>query len=99
MVQAHDIEALVDRIAERFKPDRIILFGSYAYGTPTEDSDVDLMVVRRYRGPHPGARVRQVIDVTFPLDILVRSPNEIKHRLKIGDYFIMDIVEQGIVLH
>src|SRR6184192_1428157 len=98
MIAIERIRELCDRIAAEFEPERIILFGSYAYGTPTEDSDVDLLVVKRHRG-HAGWRVRTAIDKTFPMDILVRSPAEVRQRLRMQDYFIMDIVEQGIVLH
>ena len=82
----HDIQAFADRVAEEFRPRRIILFGSYAYGMPTEDSDVDLMVVFAGQAsaadrsleimqavPHPG----------FPLDLLARSEGEIRHRYRI----------------
>jgi len=50
MVSRDEIQAFVDQIVKRFRPSKVILFGSYAYGTPTEDSDVDLMVVMRHRG-------------------------------------------------
>lgn len=101
MVTARQIEAVVDEIARRFKPERIILFGSYAYGTPTEDSDVDLLVVKRYRGRsfEAASKVRIPLEVTFPMDVLVRSPSEMRTRLALDDYFISDIVNQGIILH
>jgi HEPN domain-containing protein/predicted nucleotidyltransferase len=98
MVEARDIIAVANAIAEKFEPEKIILFGSYAYGTPTEDSDVDLFVIKRHRG-HGGWRIRMAVDRTIPMDILVRSPAEVRRRLELEDYFIMDVVEQGIVLH
>jgi uncharacterized protein len=92
---------LVNEIARRFRPERIILFGSYAWGEPTEDSDIDLMVIKRYTGPSylAATRVRAVVDVDFPMDLLVRSPAEVRRRLAIRDFFIMDIMEKGLVLH
>ena len=101
MIKARDIEALVDEIAERFDPDRIILFGSYASGTPTRNSDVDLMVIRRFRGSviDASCRMHSAVDPAFSVDILVRSPADIRRRLKWGDMFIEDVVERGIVLH
>ena len=58
MVTARQIQKLTDEIAEKFSPQKIILFGSYAYGTPTVDSDVDLMVVMNYRGARSPSRSR-----------------------------------------
>src|SRR5689334_16091496 len=99
MIDARAIENVVNQIARSCNPERIILFGSYAYGTPTEDSDVDLMVIKRYRGSSVRAacRIRVESDVPFPRDILVRSPAEVRRRLAMQDFFIMDIIEKGIV--
>src|SRR4051794_18341650 len=101
MIAARDIEALVHDIVRECNPQRVILFGSYAYGLPNDDSDVDLMVVRRYRGDSTNAaiRIRTSTPARFPKDILVRSRAEIARRLKMQDFFIMDIVEKGITLH
>jgi predicted nucleotidyltransferase len=101
MVCADEIISLADRIAREFNPEKIILFGSYASGSPSEDSDVDLMVVMPYRGPSYSAasRVRIAINVRFPLDVIVRSPAELIRRLAMNDFFLMDIVEQRLVLH
>ncbi len=102
MVALRDIRAFARRVAGEFKPRRIILFGSYAYGTPTEDSDVDLMVVFAGRAsaadraleivhtvPHPG----------FALDLLTRSEGELRQRYKVEDWFIREIVDKGQVLY
>lgn len=101
VIPMRDIRAFARRIAAEFKPRRIILFGSCAYGTPTEDSDVDLMVVMGHRG-HPvrkAAEIRLRIDAPFPLDLLVRSEAELRRRYAIEDWFIREIVDEGIVLH
>jgi uncharacterized protein len=101
MIAALDIEALADEIARKFNPQRIYLFGSYANGAPTVDSDADLLVVMVHRGPeYEGAcRVRLAVDASFPLDVLVTSPARLRSRLAMGDLFLRDIVERGLVLH
>ena len=75
MVQAREILALSDAIAQKFSPEQILLFGSYASGQPTADSDVDLMVVMSHRGrSHEQAmRIRLATGVRFPLDLIVRA--------------------------
>jgi predicted nucleotidyltransferase len=94
------IEALARDIAARFRPDRIILFGSYAYGKPTPDSDVDLLVVMPAKNETTqAARVRVAVDCDFPLDLLVRTPATLRWRLKEGDCFLREVVTRGIVLY
>lgn len=101
MIVPHAIENLADEIARLFKPQQIILFGSYASGTPNQDSDVDLLIVMPYRGPdyRAASKVRLAIDFAFPTDIIVRSPAQLKKRLAMNDVFMLDIVQQGLVLH
>jgi predicted nucleotidyltransferase len=101
MITHREISALARRIAEEFHPERVILFGSYAYGTPTADSDVDVMVVMPYRGDSAkkAAEIWMKVDPPFPIDLLVRTPQEIRKRLRLGDFFIQDIIEKGKVLY
>ena len=88
------------QIAEQFAPDRIILFGSHAYGTPTANSDVDLLVVMPTRNPVSQAvRIRMALPARFPMDLLVRSPEMLAKRLKWGDGFLSEIVTKGKVLY
>lgn len=92
----------VERIAANLNPEKIILFGSYAYGTPTPDSDVDLLVVLdspRSEKERYLAVCRQLRPRPFAADILVRTSTEIETALRQGDYFIGDIVNEGKVLH
>ena len=87
-------------IAEEFHPDKIILFGSYAYGTPHEDSDVDLLVVMPARNQHDQAvRIRWRLSAPFPVDLLVRTPKQMKWRLEEGESFTTTIVSKGKVLY
>ena len=75
---AKDIREIVQQIVERFRPQKVILFGSYAQGKPTQDSDVDLLVVMETdeQALHAAARISAAIDHPFPLDVLVISPEE-----------------------
>ncbi len=101
MVAMREIQEFADAVAREFSPQRIILFGSHARGRPTRDSDVDLLVIMPHRG-HPveqAIKIRTRLDCPFALDLLVRSPAEIRRRIEIDDWFIRDIVEQGKVLY
>jgi len=94
------IRRFAREVVERFHPDKIILFGSYAYGTPHADSDVDILVVMPARNKHSQAvRIRREIPAPFPLDLLVRTPREMKWRLAEGDTFHSEIISRGKVLH
>src|SRR6266568_2940483 len=74
------------QVAARFRPQKIILFGSHAYGTPHEDSDVDLLVVMRARNAIDQAvRIRLALPAPFPMDLLVRTPQDLQWRVRAGD--------------
>jgi uncharacterized protein len=101
MVSRQHIKAFVKQVVAQFHPQRVILFGSYAYGKPTEDSNVDLLVVMPHRG-HPAvqaAEIRNHVRAGFPMDLVVRSPKEIKRRLAMDDFFIREIMERGQPLY
>lgn len=93
---------IVRRIVVALRPERIILFGSYVYGKPSADSDVDLLVIMKTRA-RPADRYlavsRLIRPRPFPLDILVKTPGEIDQALRRRDSFIQDIVTQGRVLY
>jgi uncharacterized protein len=101
MVEAADIIAFVDRVAAKFLPQRIVLFGSYGYGIPTPDSDVDLLVIMNYRGPshRKAIKIRTEVDASFPMDLLVRSQSEIQRRIGWNDFFLKEVTEKGLVLY
>ena len=100
-VDARTITHLARQVARRFDPERIILFGSYAYGEPTADSDVDLLIVMAHRGPgyRVATKIRLDLDVKFPMDLLVRSAAELRKGASQNDWFIVEVLEKGIVLH
>jgi len=95
------IEDVCRRIAEEFKPEKIILFGSHAYGQPTPESDLDLLVVMQYEGDYflQAAKISQRLGLVTPMDLLVRTPEELRYRLDIGDRFMREIVERGKVMY
>jgi len=94
------IKRFARQIAERFQPEKIILFGSYAYGEPTPDSDVDLLVVMPTRNQvEQAVRIDEaIVDRGFPLDLLVRTPKTLAERLRWGDSLLQEIVTRGKVL-
>jgi len=101
MIAFEQIQAFSQRIAEKFQPDRIILFGSYAYGQPSEDSDVDLLVILPFEElpVHKAIAIRQQVKSPFPLDLMARTPEQIQQRLEMGDFFIQDIIKNGRTLY
>src|ERR1043166_5791772 len=102
MISRQKIRSYCAAIAREFRPARIILFGSYAYGSPTDDSDVDVLVIlprRRLHSRRPSLEIRRRISAGFPVDILVREPREITKRLRWGDSFIAEIMEKGRVMY
>jgi len=100
-ITQEQIQEYSDRIAAEFKPERIILFGSYAYGAPTADSDVDLLIIM----PFEGDSIRKVVEIRgavhagFPLDLLVRTPAQVEQRIAWNDWFMREIVEKGKVVY
>jgi len=101
-VDADVLDEIVRKIVQAFQPERIILFGSHAYGTPVQDSDVDLLVIMdtKARPAERSARIAQVCRPRYlSMDILVRTPDEIVKRLKGFDPFLEEILTRGKVLY
>ena len=94
------IRRFARRIAERFQPDKIILFGSYAYGKPHEESDVDLLVIMRTKNAiDQSIRISLAFERLFSFDLIVRTPWQIERGLKDDDWFLREIIEKGKVLY
>src|ERR1700719_1283437 len=94
------IRRFARQVAERFQPEKIILFGSYAYGTPHADSDVDILVIMPARNQIDQAvKISLDIDPPFPLDIIVRTPHNMQWRLAEGESFLREITTKGKVLY
>jgi len=98
------IQDICDEIARQFHPEKILLFGSYAYGEPDLDSDVDILVIM----PFEGSPFRQAALIlghivsavaVLPLDLLVRTAEQVNDRLLIGDTFMREIVERGKIMY
>ena len=87
-------------VGRRFRPEKIYLFGSQAYGTPHADSDVDILVVMPARNQLDQAvKIERACDPPFPLDILVRTPQNFHRRLADGDSLLSEIVAKGKILY
>jgi predicted nucleotidyltransferase len=101
MVAMNQIEAFGRRVGEEFGAERVILFGSYAQGTPTGDSDVDLLVI----GPFSGRSADRSVEIqmrlrpAFPVDLLVRTSEKVRERIAMGDTFMEEIVREGRILY
>ena len=96
------IRAIAKHIADKFNPEKIILFGSHAYGNPDAGSDVDLLVVMDTpKGElETSLEIRKSLPLLkFGLDIIARSSKVIEKRKKLGDWFLIDITEMGKVLY
>jgi predicted nucleotidyltransferase len=101
VIQAAAIQQLCNRIVQEFQPERVILFGSHAYGMPREDSDVDLMVILPFEGNglQKAAEILRRVQPPFAIDLLARTPEQIEQRLAWNDFFLREIIEKGKVLY
>ena len=100
-VPAEAIEEVVRHIAAAFRPDRIVLVGSYAYGQPDPESDVDLMVVMDtdLRETAQAVRILPQVEHHFGLDLIVRTPGNLARRAALGDPFMIEVLERGKVVY
>ena len=95
------VEEFVHRLVDEYEPEKVILFGSYAYGEVTDDSDVDLLVVmpQERSDARKSVEIRSKLRPGFPLDLLVRSAEHVAQRVAWNDFFMRDVVEKGKVLY
>lgn len=98
-----EISKITDKIIKEFRPEKVILFGSYAWGNPKKNSDVDLLVIKN--DPIKNTREMAVelekilIKRNLPLDLLVYKPEQLKKRLALKDAFLSKIISQGKILY
>lgn len=95
------IDYVVWQIAEKFQPLKIILFGSYAYGNPRTESDVDVLVIMDspLKESELSFQIRKSIEYNFGIDLVVKTPNDLKRRIDLGDVFLKEIMRKGKVVY
>jgi predicted nucleotidyltransferase len=95
------IDQVVQQIVEKFKPQKIILFGSYARGDPRPESDVDMLVVMDtpLKDVHQAIQICQQIEYRFGLDLIVYTAEHLKERFEMNDWFVRDMLKEGKVLY
>lgn len=88
-------------VAERFQPQKIILFGSYAYGNPDVGSDIDVLVVMdtTLKGWEQAVAITSAVEPPLSMDLLVRTPRRLAERLDLGDFFLREVVDKGVTLY
>ena len=98
------IQGIMEKLLPAYAPQKVILFGSYAYGNPRPGSDIDLLIIKdtSERFIDRWVTVRRILsdpERRLPLETLVLTPQEVSRRLAIGDQFIAEILEKGEVLY
>ena len=97
------LDELIKQINSTFGPKKIILFGSHAWGIPTQDSDYDLFIIMDSEEKRYSKRAIEILRKCHPtnisIDLLVRTPEEVGHSLEIGDPFVQKIITKGKVLY
>jgi len=97
-----EIQNITYQIIEKYKPEKIILFGSAAQGERNLDSDVDFLIIKKETPFYGADRIRElsrIIDRKIPVDLLIYRPEEFENRLKLGDPFLKSILKEGKVLY
>ncbi len=98
------IPKIVKKIADEYKPEKIILFGSYAYGEPTKDSDVDLLIVKNTDKDSLSRwmdvkRLLRDVAPLLPVSPLVYTEKEVEARNEIKDFFVREVFSKGKILY
>lgn len=96
--------SIAEEIKKKYHPEKIVLFGSFAYGKPSKDSDIDLLIVKdtKERPIDRRVRVRQLVSNLrkgYAFSPIVITSAEMSQRLKIGDQFLKEILSRGEVLY
>ena len=101
MISQEQIDNIAAQIAISCKPEKIILFGSYAYGNPSEDSDLDLLVILPFEGRpiYKSMEILEMVHPTVPIDLIVRTPEQLATRLALHDFFLQEVIRKGKVIY
>ncbi len=102
MVTQNQINEITKRIVENSQPEKVILFGSYAKGNPTENSDLDLLIVKDSKIPRykRGREIRKHLrGLKIPIDLIVYTNDEIQKWRNVKTAFITTVMESGRVLY
>jgi predicted nucleotidyltransferase len=101
MTISERVQDICDRIARAFRPEKIVVFGSHAYGEPGPFSDLDLLVVMPFEGSplQQAARIISRINPAMGVDLIVRTPAQVRERLAMPDAFMREIMERGRVAY
>lgn len=101
-----EIKRIQKLLINRYKPKKIILFGSFAWGKPDKNSDVDLLVIKQVTEPRPlreqkiyGLLMNHLTNRELPVDVIVHTPKETEDRLSLGDPFMKQILTYGKILY
>lgn len=100
-IPAQVIDEAIRQIVVQFAPQKIILFGSYARQQPRAESDVDLLVIMEtsLTEREQAIHILQNIVYHFGLDLLVRTPENLKRRLEMGDPFLREVMSEGVTVY
>ncbi len=102
MISENTIRRIARQIVRSCKPEKVILFGSYGYGTPGPESDLDILVIARWRGTS-SERIRRVLrsikEERLSIDVIVKTPAEFEKGLKGRNWFLQEVAEKGRVLY
>lgn len=102
MTSQSTIDSITKKIASQFQPQKIVLFGSYAWGEPTADSDIDLFVIQESdKNQLDRARAirKELFGFGTPTDLMVLTPSEVEKRLSQNDLFVKHILDKGKILY
>jgi predicted nucleotidyltransferase len=97
-----EIQNITQQIIEKYKPEKIVLFGSAARGKQDLDSDVDLLIIKKQTPLYGADRIRElsrIIERNLPLDLLIYRPEEFEKRVQMGDPFLKSVLKEGKVLY
>lgn len=100
-ISINDINDKVSTIVKNYNPEKIILFGSYADGNPTPESDIDLLIIIKSDKSNweVSIDISLLLNHSFPIDIIVKTPDEVKKRIKMGDFFLKNVLKSGKLLY